>query len=95
MQGHAAAARLYVGLDASTQSLSLGRLAALSGSAQQHGSVYLADAALAKLAALDPVTPLAAQIPPMLSRPVAPIWMDSSTSVQCDGDSLALDGRRD
>jgi xylulokinase len=35
------------------------------------------------LSRLDPTQPLAPQIAPLLSRPVAPIWMDSSTSVQC------------
>ena len=32
---------------------------------------------------LDPARPLARQIAPILSRPVAPIWMDSSTSAEC------------
>ena len=50
--------------------LDLSRLSAISGSAQQHGSVYLAPGA---------IDPSAVN----LSRPVAPIWMDSSTSVEC------------
>lgn len=63
--------------------LELDRLAAISGSAQQHGSVYLNARASATFAALDPARPLADQIGGILSRPVAPIWMDSSTSTEC------------
>ena len=55
-------------------------LAAISGSAQQHGSVYLKAGAASALAQLDPSQPLAPQVAPLLSRPVAPIWLDSSTS---------------
>src|SRR6185503_10819955 len=55
------------------------RLAAIAGSAQQHGSVYLNAGATAALAALDPGRPLVDQVEPMLSRAVSPIWMDSST----------------
>ena len=50
--------------------LDLSRLAALSGSAQQHGSVYLG---------AGPLDPRALT----LSRAAAPIWMDCSTSVEC------------
>ncbi len=60
------------------------QLAAISGSAQQHGSVYLnAPRDARRSAALDPARPLAEQVKPMLSRDVAPIWMDSSTSAEC------------
>src|SRR5262249_11240340 len=60
--------------------LALSRLAAISGSAQQHGSVYLSARAASGLASLDPARPLAGQIAAMLARPAAPIWMDTSTS---------------
>jgi xylulokinase len=59
------------------------RLAAISGSAQQHGSVYLNASASALLRELESGRPLVGQIAPMLSRAVAPIWMDSSTSTEC------------
>lgn len=72
--------------------LDMRRLVAISGSAQQHGSVYLNATASARLAALDPALPLAAQIAPMLSRPVAPIWLDSSTSAECAEISDAVGG---
>jgi xylulokinase len=72
--------------------LDLTRLAAISGSAQQHGSVYLAADAAARLAALDAARPLAAQVEPLLSRTVAPIWMDSSTTAQCAEITAAVGG---
>ena len=72
--------------------LDLGRLAAISGSAQQHGSVYLNARAGATLDALDPARPIADQIGGILSRPVAPIWMDSSTPVECAEIEAAVGG---
>jgi xylulokinase len=74
--------------------LDLGRLAAVSGSAQQHGSVYLNTYGPATLAALDPAQPLVEQIGRMLSRPVAPIWMDSSTSRECAEIEAAVGGEQ-
>src|SRR5215831_18992318 len=53
------------------------RLAAIAGSAQQHGSVYLNRDAGTRLETLNPAKTIASQIPAMLARPVAPIWMDS------------------
>ncbi len=72
--------------------IDLGRLAALSGSAQQHGSVYLARDAGARLAGLDAAHPLAPQVAPMLSRPVSPIWLDSSTAAECAEITAAVGG---
>jgi xylulokinase len=68
------------------------RLAALSGSAQQHGSVYLNSRAATALAQFDPSQPLAPQVAPLLSRSVAPIWMDASTSIQCASITSAVGG---
>jgi xylulokinase len=70
----------------------VGRLAAISGSAQQHGSVYLNATAAGALASLDPVRPLADQVRPMLSRAVSPIWMDSSTGAECREIAAAVGG---
>jgi xylulokinase len=61
----------------------VGRIAAICGSAQQHGSVYLKRGAAASIGTLDPSQPLAGQVAPMLSRQQSPIWMDSSTSAEC------------
>ena len=74
--------------------LDLGRVAAISGSAQQHGSVYLNAAAADHLAGLDPSRPLHGQVAAMLARAVAPIWMDSSTSAECREITAALGGER-
>ena len=62
--------------------LDVREIAAMSGSAQQHGSVYLTNPD-ARLATIDPGRPLAPQIGDMLARDVSPIWMDSSTSTEC------------
>jgi xylulokinase len=72
--------------------LRLDDLRAIAGSAQQHGSVYLNEKSAALLANLDPARPLADQVIDMLSRPTAPIWMDSSTRVQCDAITSAVGG---
>jgi xylulokinase len=72
--------------------LDMSRLAAVSGSAQQHGSVYLNAIAAEGLGTLDPERPLVKQIVPMLSRQVSPIWMDSSTSEECAEITLATGG---
>ena len=68
------------------------RLAAISGAAQQHGSVYLKAGAATALAQLDPSQPLAPQVAPLLSRPAAPIWLDSSTSSSCAEIESAVGG---
>ena len=72
--------------------LDISRLAAVSGSAQQHGSVYMHGAAERGLAQLDAARPLAPQIQPMLSRAVAPVWLDSSTRAQCTEITQAVGG---
>jgi xylulokinase len=58
-------------------------LRAISGSAQQHGSVYLTADAAPRLAHLDPAQPLAEQLKSVFSRATSPIWMDSSTTIEC------------
>ena len=63
--------------------LDVSRIAAISGSAQQHGSVYLNGDAGRMLSRLDPAQPLASQVAPILARRVSPIWLDSSTSAEC------------
>ncbi len=58
-------------------------IAAISGSAQQHGSVYLNASADAVLASLDARTPLVDQLRGAFSRETSPIWMDSTTREEC------------
>jgi len=70
------------------------RLRAVSGSAQQHGSVYVNAQAGQRLGALDPSRPLADQLRDVFSRQTSPIWMDSSTTSQCAAIEAALGGPR-
>lgn len=72
--------------------LDVSRIAAISGSAQQHGSVYLNGSAREGLGRLDPARPAAGQIAATLSRSVSPIWMDSSTAAECAEISEAVGG---
>lgn len=63
--------------------LPLAEIGMISGSGQQHGSVYLTDRFDVALRSLDPAGTLAGQLVPVLSRRYAPIWMDRSTSREC------------
>jgi xylulokinase len=69
------------------------RLAAIAGSAQQHGSVYLNRDAAARLGSLTPSRTLAAQVPAMLARATSPIWMDTSTAAECREIAAAVGGQ--
>ncbi|HEV3484537.1 MAG TPA: FGGY family carbohydrate kinase, partial [Vicinamibacterales bacterium] len=71
----------------------LSTLAAISGSGQQHGSVYLNERATGVLASLDPRQPLARQLAGIFSREQSPIWMDESTTPQCAAIERAVGGR--
>ena len=64
----------------------------IAGSGQQHGSVYLGRDFERVLARLDPSLGLAAQIAPVLTRPTAPIWMDTPTGDDCREIAAALGG---
>lgn len=68
------------------------QIAAISGSGQQHGSVYWAKGARERLAKLQPNQPLAVQLKDCFSLPDCPIWMDSSTSKQCAELEAAVGG---
>lgn len=59
------------------------RVVAISGSGQQHGSVYWAKGARDTLRGLKADAPLAHQLRDAFSTPNSPIWMDSSTTKQC------------
>ncbi len=66
-----------------SQGVDLGRIEGVSGSGQQHGTVYLDTAFAQAPAPLDPEQDLAAAVQSHLTRATAPIWMDSSTSAEC------------
>ncbi len=70
----------------------LSQVRAVTGSGQQHGSVYLSADATAALRGLDPARPLADQIGPTLSRAVAPVWMDCSTTGECMSLTASMGG---
>jgi xylulokinase len=72
--------------------LDLSAVRAVSGSAQQHGSVYLnADAGRA-LSTLDPGRPLASQLEGIFARSDAPVWLDCSTTGECAALTQAIGG---
>jgi xylulokinase len=64
--------------------VALGNILAVSGSGQQHGSVYLNETAPAVLASLDPKKSLADNLAGVFARKTSPIWMDSSTAKECE-----------
>ncbi len=70
----------------------MARLEAISGSAQQHGSVYLNSEGLSRLAAFDAGRPLVDQFARAFSRPLSPVWMDSSTTAECREIEAAVGG---
>lgn len=70
----------------------LSRVEAVSGSGQQHGSVYLDHGFASAVAKLDPARDLKGQILEHLTRQTAPIWMDTSTSEECAEIAKAMGG---
>jgi xylulokinase len=72
----------------------LGRIQAVAGSGQQHGTVYLDDRAAPALAGLRPDRPLRDQLSGIFSRPTSPVWMDTSTASQCRQIESGVGGRR-
>jgi xylulokinase len=61
----------------------LAEIKGVSGSGQQHGSVYLNSNFEKILESLSPAENLAEQLTPALSRKTSPIWMDRATSAEC------------
>lgn len=73
----------------------LREVVALSGSGQQHGSVYLRSGFGEKLRHLDPSRSLVSQLEGIFSRPTSPIWMDVSTSTECAEITAAVGGAQE
>ncbi|PSN58396.1 Xylulose kinase [Blattella germanica] len=69
-------------------------VAALSGTAQQHGSVYWASGAREKLRSLQPDRFLHDQLRNAFSLTDSPIWRDSSTTQYCQELENAVGGAR-
>ncbi|KAH6764942.1 xylulose 2 [Perilla frutescens var. frutescens] len=72
--------------------LDFGRVLAVSGSAQQHGSVYWKNGSSVVLASLDSQKPLVDQLGDAFSIKDSPIWMDCSTTEQCRAIEKAVGG---
>ncbi|XP_031253424.1 xylulose kinase 2-like [Pistacia vera] len=72
--------------------LDFSKIAAVSGSGQQHGSVYWKNGSAAVLFSLDPKKPLVDQFGSAFSINESPIWMDSSTTLQCREIEKAVGG---
>jgi xylulokinase len=64
--------------------VALKNILAISGSGQQHGSVYLNEKAVDALANLNPKKSLAENLDGVFARKTSPISMDSSTTKECD-----------
>ncbi|NDV63214.1 carbohydrate kinase [Puniceicoccales bacterium CK1056] len=65
-------------------------ITAISGAGQQHGTVYLNADGVARLSSIDPAKSLSEQFAGCFSRKTSPIWMDTSTTVQCRAIEKAL-----
>ena len=74
------------------EGIAFGDVLAISGSGQQHGSVYLNDRIAHVLPKLDPAHSLRENLEGVFSRETSPIWMDSSTRAECDEICEALGG---
>lgn len=73
--------------------LPLGEILAVSGSGQQHGSVFMTANAEKQFRDMDINGSLADNLARVLSRPTSPVWMDSSTSEECAEIREALGGK--
>lgn len=62
----------------------LNRIRGISGSCQQHGSVYWSRQAGSLLGGLRPDKALVDQLTGAFSHPFAPNWQDGSTQAECD-----------
>jgi len=75
-----------------TEGAALSDVRAVAGSGQQHGSVYWNTAFPKILAHLDPEKSLQDQLAHCFSRPTSPVWMDSSTHIECSEIQTAIGG---
>ncbi len=64
--------------------LPLNEIKLITGSAQQHGTVYLNNSFEPTLKNLNKEKSLASQIKGTFSRDTSPVWMDSSTTKECE-----------
>ncbi len=67
-----------------TTKIPIHNVKAVSGSGQQHGTVYLNNKFESNLKKLNRHKSLFSQLKNSFSRPTSPVWMDSSTTNQCE-----------
>jgi len=77
--------------DLRSAGVDLSRVRGISGAGQQHGSVFLSKS-LDQVGDWSASAPLCEQVRPLLSRKTSPIWMDSSTSQECDEITASVGG---
>jgi len=82
-------------LDKIQNHISIKNIKAISGSGQQHGTVYLNNKFERALKALNPKETIKNQLKGCFSRQTSPIWMDSSTSRQCEEIRNTLGGLKE
>ena len=82
-------------LDKIQNHISIKNIKAISGSGQQHGTVYLNNKFERALKALNPKETIINQLIGCFSRETSPIWMDSSTSRQCEEIRNTLGGLKE
>uniref|UniRef100_A0A7C9DXS4 Xylulose kinase n=2 Tax=Opuntia streptacantha TaxID=393608 RepID=A0A7C9DXS4_OPUST len=83
---------LDVMLERLSKRLDLAKIVSISGSAQQHGSVYWKNGSFRILSSLNPDIRLVDQLGEAFSLKESPIWMDSSTTEQCKKIEEAVGG---
>ncbi len=83
---------LDLALEKLSAKVELKRIAAISGSGQQHASVYLNEQFQSRLAQLDTKQSLKANLENGFSRELSPIWMDNSTHTQCEDIATSMGG---
>ena len=76
----------------SSPDCNLAHVCAISGAGQQHGSVYLKKDWCNALKNLNTENNLSNQLKSFFSRSTSPIWMDSSTSEECNEIAAAVGG---
>lgn len=77
------------------EGVDLSSVRGVSGSGQQHGSVYLSCEFREKIGALEPTKSLSTQLADCFTRKESPIWMDGSTSQECAEITAALGGEQE
>ena len=77
------------------QKCDLAKIKFISGAGQQHGSVYLNSSWFETVSNLSSKKKLSEQIRPCLSRKSSPIWMDTSTKLECEEIGAAIGSPRE